>query len=409
MLKHTMMPLPFQVHPSTDAQDPEAASCLPRRSPLVFDPREERGLRIARQEGYVVPRQSDPKSWNVRSESRNTVYSVQLDPLDLWRCSCPDFELRRQSCKHIIAVEYALGRRTVPEETAVVRRTYPQNWPAYNAAKRHEKPLFIEMLGSLCETVQQPEQRKGRPRLALGDVVFAEVFKVYVGTSSRRFTGHLEEADDKCLISKVPHFNSVTNYLSKTELTPVLEGLVTLSSLPLSCVERTVAVDSSGFSTSRFVPRYSQRQGRETDNREWVKGHVLCGVKTNVVVSALVTEGSANDSPSFPLLLERAAPYLKIGEVLADKAYLSRGNVEAVARVGAVPFIPPKINTLEPRLDGSMWSRMIYFCMFNRDAFLHHYHQRSNVETTFSMIKMKFGIRCVARASLDRRTKCYAR
>jgi transposase len=29
--------------------------------------------------------------------------------------------------------------------------------------------------------------------------------------------------------------------------------------------------------------------------------------------------------------------------------------------------------------------------MFNREHFLQHYHKRSNVDTTFSMIKMKFG------------------
>ena len=34
---------------------------------------------------------------------------------------------------------------------------------------------------------------------------------------------------------------------------------------------------------------------------------------------------------------------------------------------------------------------MWHFYNFNREAFLQHYHKRSNVETTFSMIKGKFG------------------
>ena len=34
---------------------------------------------------------------------------------------------------------------------------------------------------------------------------------------------------------------------------------------------------------------------------------------------------------------------------------------------------------------------MYHFYMFNRETFLAHYHKRSNVETTFSMIKAKFG------------------
>jgi transposase len=42
------------------------------------------------------------------------------------------------------------------------------------------------------------------------------------------------------------------------------------------------------------------------------------------------------------------------------------------------------------KFDG-LWNRMWHFYNFNRDAFLAHYHKRSNVETVFSMIKAKFG------------------
>jgi transposase len=34
---------------------------------------------------------------------------------------------------------------------------------------------------------------------------------------------------------------------------------------------------------------------------------------------------------------------------------------------------------------------MFHFFMYKREEFLTHYHRRSNVETTFSMIKRKFG------------------
>lgn len=34
---------------------------------------------------------------------------------------------------------------------------------------------------------------------------------------------------------------------------------------------------------------------------------------------------------------------------------------------------------------------MFHYFQFKREEFLQHYHQRSNVESTFSMIKRKFG------------------
>jgi len=40
---------------------------------------------------------------------------------------------------------------------------------------------------------------------------------------------------------------------------------------------------------------------------------------------------------------------------------------------------------------GGLWEKMFHYYSFNRDEFFAHYHKRSNVETTFSMIKAKFG------------------
>ena len=38
-----------------------------------------------------------------------------------------------------------------------------------------------------------------------------------------------------------------------------------------------------------------------------------------------------------------------------------------------------------------LWERMWHYYNINRSEFLAHYHKRSNVETTFSMVKAKFG------------------
>src|SRR5919107_3896482 len=144
-------------------------------------------------------------------------------------------------------------------------------WTAYNAAQSEEKTRFVALLADLCGGIPQPEQTNGRPRLPLCDMVFASVFKVFVGFSSRRFSSDLREAYTKGLIDSKPHFNSVSNYLSSPELTDILKELITASSLPLKAIEDDFAVDSSGFSTSRFVRWFNKKYGRETDNREWVK------------------------------------------------------------------------------------------------------------------------------------------
>ncbi len=89
-------------------------------------------------------------------------------------------------------------------------------------------------------------------------------------------------------------------------------------------------------------------------------------------------------------MLERTAQHFDVREVSADKAYLSRKNLNAVEMVGGMPFIPFKSNTLEPTEAGA-WARMYHLFMYQREAYMEHYHKRSNIETAFSMIKGKFG------------------
>jgi hypothetical protein len=40
---------------------------------------------------------------------------------------------------------------------------------------------------------------------------------------------------------------------------------------------------------------------------------------------------------------------------------------------------------------GKTWVRMYHYFQFRRSEFMAHYHKRSNVESTFSMMKRKFG------------------
>jgi transposase len=155
-------------------------------------------------------------------------------------------------------------------------------------------------------------------------------------------------------------------------------------------IETTFAPDSTGFSTSRFVRWYDEKYGCERSGREWVKAHAMVGTKTNVITACVIEGPNAGDSPQFkPLLEMTVANGFKIGDVCADKAYLSKGNLELVEQHGGSPFIPFKVNS-RPGEAGSLWERMYGYFQFKRDEFLKRYHQRSNVESAFAMIKAKF-------------------
>lgn len=269
------------------------------------------------------------------------------------------------------------------------------NWSAYHASQSEEKQRFSELLADLCSGVPEPVQTFGRPRLPLSDVVYCAAFKVYSTVSARRCVSDLKEAHAKGHISTVPHYNSLFNYVEMPDLTPILQGLITESSLPLKAVESDFAVDASGFATSNVVNWKNARYGSKTgiDKRHWLKCHLMVGVKTNVVTSVEVTGSFAHDGPLLPRLVERTARNFKLGTVMADKAYSSHRNLELITDRGATPYVPFR-QTFKAGKDAStVWSKLWHYYHLNREEFLTHYHLRSNVESTFASIKTKFGER----------------
>jgi hypothetical protein len=116
----------------------------------------------------------------------------------------------------------------------------------------------------------------------------------------------------------------------------------------------------------------------------------MCGLKTQIVTAVDISGWAANDTTYFVPLVQRTAEHFQLEEVSADKAYLSRKNLEAVESLGGMPFVPFKSNTPEPTKAGT-WAKMYHLFKYERDAFMEHYHKRSNIETAFSMIKGKFG------------------
>jgi len=134
----------------------------------------------------------------------------------------------------------------------------------------------------------------------------------------------------------------------------------------------------------------------------------MCGVKTNIVTAVEVTNRYAADNKYFKPLVDTTAQNFVMQEVSADKAYLSAANLQTVVDHHSMPYIPFKSNSAPAWTTGlklgqthsrkqtikrksTLWKQMYHYFQFNQQWFLQQYHKRSNVESTFSMIKAKFG------------------
>jgi len=312
-----------------------------------MDARQQKGLVLAKDKRI---KQIVGSTWAVPSQSTDTAYLVNAGA---GTCTCPDYELRKGKCKHLWAVEIvktvetqADGTTVTTESIKVTRKTYVQDWPAYNAAQCAEKETARVLLRSLCDGIESPMHTNRGPKpIPLSDVVFGLVSKVYATVSGRRATTEIKACEAAGQIRRAPAYNTLFTHLGRPEMTAILTRLIEQSAAPLASIETDFAVDSTGFGTSVYRRWFDAKYGREMKESTWVKAHVACGTLTNVVTAVRVTDSGGADCPQLPALLATTAQTFTVSEMSADKAYLSNDNLTAIEAVGAVPFIPFKTNS----------------------------------------------------------------
>jgi transposase len=360
-------------------------------------PREERGLVIA---ATCRLHRNDDGTWTVPSQtSGELTYQVNLETK---ACTCLDCTEGGFVCKHYYAASIVFKRDVLPDGTVVETKsvtltekkvTYKQDWPAYNVAQATEKRRVRVLLQDLCRNLperERPRKRPGPKPHLVRDCVFSMAYKVYCGLSSRRFSTDLLEAHEAGFVTRPIPGPKVTSFFEDAYFTPILKGLVSHSALPLRAVERDYAIDSSGFGSTRHERWYDAKYGVTRIKTVWIKTHIACGVKTNVVTAVRILDKDAADCPQFvPLVKETRRGGFQIDEVSADKAYVSVENFEEVAGMGGQAFIAFKENNTGGA--GGVFEKAFHYFQFKQEEYLTHYHKRSNVESTFSSIKRKFG------------------
>ncbi len=279
------------------------------------------------------------------------------------------------------------------------KKTYSQDWKAYNLSQTNEFVMFQDILVELIDTVMQvrnPVYKKGRPFANLKDLIFCCVMRIYFNKSARRSTSYLTLAKGKDYIKKIPHFNTVLNYYRNPQLTLALKQLIEQSGIPLKEFEKEFTVDSSGFALSLYGRWFNPRKGKYGKRRLFKKAHIVSGIKSNVISAVEISEGFHHDSPYFEGLIRTTAKNFDMREISGDPAYSSKHNLDVIEELGGIPHILFKRNVTGKRRGSRMWKKMFRFFKENREQFMDYYHKRSNAESVFNMLKRKFGtyLRC---------------
>lgn len=192
-------------------------------------------------------------------------------------------------------------------------------------------------------------------------------------------------------ISKVPHFNTLKDFMNCEAVYDLLKRLLTISAMPLRNLENQYSIDSSGFGTYTRERWNRVKWGKNVQYKDYLKGHIVIGTKTNIICNVEVTPGNFSDAKQAPKLLFETGSNFNMKEFSADKAYSSHMIYRILESLKATPYIPFKKNTKIKDSQQELWKKMFKIFKENKEEFGEHYHKRSNVETVFAMIKRRLG------------------
>lgn len=260
--------------------------------------------------------------------------------------------------------------------------------------------MFFRILKDAVDYMMVNYEYKGngRPPAYYGDIVKSLCIKSYHNYSSWRLKSELKIANAMGIIDEVHGKSTLNKYLQSKKVTQILQNLYKLIAEPLFELETQFSPDATGISNKygnvRWMNiRHTKKEAKH--RREYSKLHVIIGDKTNVICSAKITKGTQHENPLLKSLLNDMDKGWNIKEINADAGYLSKENVKAICNIGAKPFIMGKKNVHVSRKGpASDWNTMLRMIKDNQMYFYEHYHQRSNVEATFSSFKRKFADFC---------------
>jgi len=208
---------------------------------------------------------------------------------------------------------------------------------------------------------------------------------------------------DEIGLKKVPHWTTLQKFSARADMRR-------LERLLLACLEEArlrvlyLAVDSSGFSSTSastyYVRKFELRKDRPGRPRRgyimkrYLKQTIAVETRKQLIVAMKFRMGPANDSPDFIAVLKKvmlAGQPVRV--VVADKGYdAEKNHAYAQEVLGARSMIPLRASGRPMVKAGGRYRRRQKRSFDEKE-----YHQRSKVETVFSVEKRTMGSHLLAR------------
>jgi len=172
-------------------------------------------------------------------------------------------------------------------------------------------------------------------------------------------------------LNKVPVHTTILRFAKK--INKILGTLIEVRQA------ETVAVDATGFEleSKSYYYRTKWNSDVKAKRKEYMKLSIVIDTNNQTILNYKIRKKLRNDTIDFKYLVKD----LSVKRVIADKGYDSKSNRQFVInKLGAIPIIPKRY-----------YKEFYGYIRGRRKISGKYYHQRSKVETVFSVIKRKYG------------------
>jgi transposase len=276
-----------------------------------------------------------------------------------------------------------------------------RDWSAYDAAKTHELPDVLHLIGRFVDTASPflaEPPRPGRPRTPLNDVCKALLAQSYLRTSNRVAQGQCTALGATIGLTKTLGHKTIERAYGDARVLAVLREVFRLTNVPVQGLEKVFSVDGSGMPTSVTDHYASSRSRQKTADRqegEWPASHsarvynvAVIGVQHKLLAAwRATTDPHARELAQFPHVFQEAKEnHPAMTQLLGDGLYAGRPQVQLVADGGVQPRFLPRRNITLKRMGCDAWVTMLVAMAREPQQWFSQYHMRSISETGFSVI-----------------------
>lgn len=266
----------------------------------------------------------------------------------------------------------------------------------YNLSQENEIFVFADYLPRVIHFVCKNDSLWsgiGAPPAELYDILMNLSIKQYFCRSLRRSIGLIKLVKYAFKLHfKILCFKTLDNYLNNSCVRKYLDEIITYTSNPLKYLEKNFATDKTGERTKTFSSWYSLRCKKEILKRDHLNVHITTGCELHPVTSVTVLKEKGKDNIIFRKHNKNLKQKgFKVNIHSGDSIYLSRENCTAVEDIEGKPRFHLKKRLTKKPKSHPAWKKMLTYAEENPEKYDEEYHTRSNVESTNSAKKRKFG------------------